>query len=53
MELKWPLRSPNLNPIECLWIELGHQLGAKAYPKVLPDLKHTLTHAKEVEAIIG
>ncbi|GFW22480.1 transposable element Tcb2 transposase [Trichonephila clavipes] len=40
--LVWPVRSPDLNPIENVWDDLGRQVAGRNYP---PTNKNTLIHA--------
>ncbi|GFW34246.1 transposable element Tc1 transposase [Trichonephila clavipes] len=40
--LVWPVRSPDLNPIENLWDALGRQVAGRNYP---PTNKNTLIRA--------
>ncbi|GFX66949.1 transposable element Tcb2 transposase [Trichonephila clavipes] len=41
-QLVWPARSPDLNPIENVWVALGRQVAGRNYP---PTNKNTLTRA--------
>ncbi|GFV30760.1 DDE_3 domain-containing protein [Trichonephila clavipes] len=44
--LVWPARSPDLNPIENVWDNLGRQVAGRNYP---PTNKNTLIRALTVE----